>query len=279
MPRLPAWFTAPASLRVCVRLLILLTTWAAAYMPLYYVAIIQPRMAIALGDVSIIGITPDSRELVACPLHHRPSSQISNASESRISGPLYLWNLHTGARRVIPLPGELALPLWENTSRTSLSIGTSDLVSPDIRGRWLQLGRNVENRGSGSNPACDANMLINLDHGTIRQTSERDGYSTGMALSSTGRWYIEVQSDEKQWDGEPDRIRLIETATGSKQLAFESSSGLSHHVFSADDRSFASVQHMSPYRNEKGLLRVWNIATHELLFSTKGAASIPVIFR
>ena len=258
-------------LKPLVHPLILCAAWGASFAVILVFSPVQPRMTLQAGpDISIIGITPDSRELVALTMRRKPDTEIDFPS-----GPLQIWNLQTGEKRTVCLPFQDCDGRLNHATEPPLMVDSEGLqaepMDTPFRDRWLQLNFETD-EGRRILRKPQANVLVNLDTGDCNLATHEEQLFSGLELSRTGRWYIEVQQRIPLWSERiPSRLRVLETATGKEVLAFDAPRDWPDWAFSENDRFFV---HNTPGNIHS--YRVWQLDPPALLYEIEGSRLIPV---
>ncbi len=260
--------------RTLIRVLTLCTVWAVVFALVYLVAPVQPRFTIPLDPAdSIVGITPDSQELVALTMRRMPRKGIGFKS-----GPLGLWNLRTGTKRTV------CLPYQDCSGAPELSLDPPMMADPEgwqaevqpnpVRGRWMQMQFDSDGRERDYR-LPPSNLIVNLDTDDFLQATFNESVHAGVALSPTGRWSVEAQAATDFDFAGPIQTRVIETATGKTQFELASPNFGPKWAFSKDDRLFACSLKTTRARNSRSTLQVWQTDPPQRLYEVENSDSIP----
>lgn len=210
---------------------------------------IQPRITLGKGTYyEIVGITPDSKELITLTERAIPSP--NGGYFSYASGPIVLWNLGTGDHRTICIPGQSCDgDLVESGNDEGLRMVEPDEKVVDwrgasIRGQWLFFNDSVLDCRSGHIRQLDEDRLIEPSAG--------------------GRWYTSFvgHAPRRYIPTVPTSMRICETATGREQLSVECDTGI-RECFSRDDEYFA----YTTIENEHGVTRIWRLDPPTLVWT------------
>lgn len=237
------------------RLAWLFGLWAMSVWLLWSIWPVQPRLVLRNSDdVEVVGITPDGSELVAFTRRafvNKGNIVSSDGTQPDFdaapSGPIQFWNLRTGQHRTLCIPGQscsgsMEMCGWDEKRRMLEPDGwqTSRIRFP-FHGNWFQFGchitRSQQDLWGHQVPWENRDTLIlNMETGVARRPPQRDGFTSYIDLSPTGRWYVEATREdgtERYW------VRLIETASEREVLAFEGVGRIDDACFSKDDYYFA----------------------------------------
>ena len=234
--------------------------WAVTAIGLWWVWPMQPRLTLGNGDdFPIVGITPDSEEVVALTRRAVRSDQDENQFFDNESGPIQVWNLKSGIRRSIGIPGQsnsgVLVEGWNKKLRMLDPEGWRvQRVEHPFRGQWLQFdlvrGNKFEDR---------QRVMLNLDDGDTRVHKPKDG--SHIELSPMGRWYAETWTSN-QGDRRCE-VRVFETASGKEQFAFEGTGQINQRCFSPDDFYFGCA--VRDVDREHGTMRIWQVESGEIV--------------
>ena len=162
--------------------------WGVTAIGLWWIWPVEPRLTLGNGDdFQIVGITPDSEEVVALTRRAVRSDQDENQFFDNESGPIQVWNLKSGIRRSIGIPGQSSSGVLVEGRNKKLRMLDPEgwrvqRVEHPFRGQWLQFdlvrGNKCEDR---------QRVMLNLDDGDTRIHHPKDG--SHIELSPMGRWY------------------------------------------------------------------------------------------
>lgn len=244
----------------------LITAWLITAACLYYVWPPQPCLTLGRGEhLKIVGITPNSRTLVALTKRAQPNvgQVVSSGTPPQYSGwwsgPIQLWDLPSGRRRSVCVPEEACEgPLVEvDPGEVAMLEPNGWSVAPVrpthfVRSKFLY--RHLTYRGS------DVLTVLDLESGkTVFQMS--DGYNSDAIVSPTGKWFATTRKGEAN----DESLVIISIDAGQELTPFwqsESPYSSVNFCFSSDDSLLA----ISFDRNDgEGETQVWRMADRELI--------------
>ena len=246
------------------RSLCLAFVWGITAIGLWWVWPMQPRLTLGNGDdFQIVGITSDSEEVVALTRRAVQPDLDENQFFDNESGPIQVWNLKSGNRRSIGIPGQsnsgVLVEGWNKKLRMLDPEGWRvQRVEHPLRGRWLQFDLIRGDKFDDRQP-----VMLNLDDGGTRVHKPKDG--SHIELSPMGRWYAETWTSNEQH--RRCGVRVFETASGKEQFAFEGTGLISQRCFSPDDFYFGCtvVDTVRVDDRGHGTMRIWRVESGEIV--------------
>ncbi|MCX7408768.1 MAG: WD40 repeat domain-containing protein [Planctomycetales bacterium] len=257
----------------------LLSLWIVTGCLLWSIWPVRPRLILSSGEAfRIVGITPDSRSVVArsrrTKLQSRDSTAVADAegvyrdTESLWSGPIQVWDLQTGQVRSIGLPGQsnegLVIPTNGDFEPARIDPDAWIVTCPaepfrDRRLRLVQTNRDDE-RWS---------VTVDLDAGTTTRVRMPDCSVQNLwhtAPSKTGRWCLDQLPIEGTENPHHQRLRVLDTTSSeSVVIDFQALNGIDNHCFSEDETQFAFSASLDRNDSEQGTTQVWQLQPPKLL--------------
>ncbi len=254
---------------------VLATVWLTVAIGLWKLWPMEPRLVL-WGEGEILGITPDSRNLLTITwraMKEDPSGQLPQAY---CSGPIQLWDLHTGARREICLPdqacsGELVKchsGMWYQRD----PMGWASGADVPFQGNSLLVRRWRDERLE----RIWQDLVFDYQTQTFRVMNEEKcdislSRAESCKLSPLGKWYCNARRGSPDAAETPDRrspltplVRILDTKTGLPHLVIDVARPIDDVCFSRDDQYFA----IAAGNNEgPGFTQIWRIDSKELVCS------------
>ncbi len=249
----------------------LFAVWAATAATLWWVWPMRPRLTLGDGEnVRIVGITPDSRRLVALT---RRAGLVNRNGEPKYppfwSGPIQVWDLQTGERRSIGLPGQSDSGVRVPTSKEFL---LDELVDPDAH--VLEVACPPDPFRDGLLHLVQTNraderwsVAIDLAKGTttrVRMPAWTDLSRWRTSSSRSGRWCVEQPLVDDSQNRYHQRLQVIDTHSGAVVIDFDAVDGIYSHCFSEDETLLAFNAGNSSANNST---HVWRLEPLEQLLT------------
>ena len=258
----------------------LLGLWIVTACLLWAIWPVRPRLILSSGEAfRIVGITPDSRSVVALSWRAKLESRDSTAPstdergidedpEGFWSGPIQVWDLQTGQVRSIGLPGQSneGLVIPTNGSHEPARIdpdGWTVACPPEpFLDRLLRL---VQTNRDGERWSVTVDLAAGKTT-RVRMPDYPDQNLWHNSLSKTGRWWLEHFPIEDTKNPRHQQLRVLDT-TSSKSVVidFQALNGIDNHCFSEDETHFAFSANSNHNDSKQGTTQVWQLQPPKLL--------------
>ncbi len=238
---------------------VIAVVWAGVLASLRFVWPVQPRLTFH-GDVEVLGITSDSRSLLALTQRARWYQD----SYLHVSGaPIQIWDLQTGQHSLVCMPGQSCsgelVECSDGIWRVKDQEGWFVVSDRRIRGNQIVFsqGRSANDKTHWQDLLFDSRTesfrLLDQGELSITQGPLTQSMQSLFRLSPSGRWY----EDHSRPSGEV-RIKhaIRDTQSGEQQVALDGE--VLSSCFSTDDACFACALAGKD-------TRIWNLDSRELV--------------